>query len=318
LQKSAIKDEARNMESSLRKAQAVAISGRGDSSSGIKIFQNNYTLFEGESYINRREAMDTVLVFSVAISASGAQEIVFQKTTGLPIFPGIVGHWDFNEATGTIIYDSSYYINQDNGIVSGTTWSRVEGKDNHALELGGNSSVNVANNYSLNPEKEITVSAWLNADAARDGEIIKKGGTESGKGYDLSISSEGTVIFNLGDGSSVQTISNNYGSELLGKWVYLVATWDGQTMKQYINGELQPNANFFSGSISSSTDNLIIGEGLTGKIDDVRLYNYALSKEDIKTNYLARKDDIAVGLKFGENREYVVINSQGRIEAINQ
>ena len=317
LQKSEIRDQLRNVESSLRKAQAVSITDRGDSSSGIKFSQTNYILFEGESYLNRREAMDTVFNFPVAISVAGAQEVVFQKTTGLPVFPGLIGHWNFNEATGTIVYDSSCCLNQNNGIISGTgIWSHIDGKDGSALDLGGNAYVNIENNDSLNLENEITISSWVNIPTIDSGGIIKKGNPEGGNGYNFFISGEGAVVFSLGEGSSARTISNNYNSELLGEWVYLAAVWDGVKMKQYINGELQLNTDSFSGSVSSSTEDLIIGNGLIGKIDDVRLYNYAFSDEDVKTNYLARKDDIVVGLKFGENRQYIIINSQGKIEAI--
>ena len=62
--KFAISDQARNIESSLRKAQAVAIAGRGDSSSGVKFSQTGYTLFEGESYLDRRSAMDMIIAFT--------------------------------------------------------------------------------------------------------------------------------------------------------------------------------------------------------------------------------------------------------------
>ena len=313
-QKSATRDQARNIQGSLRKAQAAAIAGRDDSNSGIKFFQVNYTLFEGEFYSDRRQAMDVIVAFPISISISGTQEVVFQKTTGLPIFPGLISHWEFNEQTYNIAYDTSYYVNENHGSVFGT-WSRVQGKENRALQLSGDGFISVEHNDSLNTNQGITISAWINIASIHENKIIKKGSPEIGTGYAFSFSESGSIIFELGDGASVQAISNNYNPELLEQWVYLTTTWDGENMRQYINGELQPNTKSFNGSIGSSLDNLVIGQGLIGKIDDVRLYNYALSDQDIETNYLARKDDIVIGLKFGENRKYISINSQGRIQS---
>ena len=54
-QTSTLKDQARNLENSLRQAQAMAITGRGESSAGIAIFpeKEQYVIFEGESYQRR-------------------------------------------------------------------------------------------------------------------------------------------------------------------------------------------------------------------------------------------------------------------------
>jgi len=86
-QETALKDQVRNIENSLRKAQAMAITSREDSSAGVKITQSECIIFEGESYYNRREKADIIIPFPVSLSISGADEIVFQKSTGLPTFP---------------------------------------------------------------------------------------------------------------------------------------------------------------------------------------------------------------------------------------
>ncbi len=86
-QESTLRDQARNLESSLRKAQAVAISGRGDANAGIKIAENSYIIFEGSSYENRRSSLDIIIPFSISISPGGNDEIVFEKTTGKLFLP---------------------------------------------------------------------------------------------------------------------------------------------------------------------------------------------------------------------------------------
>ncbi len=86
-QEATLKDQVRNIENSLRKAQAMAMTGQGDSNVGVKITQSECIIFEGESYEKRREEADTIIPFPVTLSISGADEIVFQKSTGLLAFP---------------------------------------------------------------------------------------------------------------------------------------------------------------------------------------------------------------------------------------
>ena len=90
-QESTLKDQARNLENSLRRAQAMAMAGHGDSNAGVKIIQEEqkYIIFEGESFDpeQRREEADIIIPFPIALSASGTDEIVFQKSTGLLAFP---------------------------------------------------------------------------------------------------------------------------------------------------------------------------------------------------------------------------------------
>ena len=255
-----------------------------------------------------------VVVFPIVMSVEGAQEVVFQKTTGLPIFPGMIGHWDFNEETGDIAYDSCHLEQNHDGIIFGT-YTRAEGKDGSCLEFNGSAQVNLGNSDIFNPDDEITISVWVNVSSAGAGTIIKKGNPAGGNGYSFSLSGD-YLVFSLGDGSSYQSISNRLA--LLDEWVYLAAVWDGETMKQYVNGELQPETMAFDGSIEESEEDLMIGESFIGKIDDVRLYEYSFSDKDPKANYLAWTDDVAVILRSEQNREYIIINSQGKIEAIDK
>lgn len=82
-QESALRDQTRNVENALRKAQALAITGRSESSAGVKIDKEQYVIFEGESATGPQTE---VIPFPVALSVEGATEIVFQKSTGLPVF----------------------------------------------------------------------------------------------------------------------------------------------------------------------------------------------------------------------------------------
>ena len=87
---SSLGDQARNLENSLRMAQAMAINGRSESNAGVKIEPTEgfpggwrYVIFEGESYESRLRGADMAIPFAVALSTE-EKEIVFEKLTGLP------------------------------------------------------------------------------------------------------------------------------------------------------------------------------------------------------------------------------------------
>jgi prepilin-type N-terminal cleavage/methylation domain-containing protein len=86
-QKSTLKDQAKTLENSLRMAQAMAMSGRGESNAGVIIEEGQYTVFEGDSYEDR--PANITIPFPIALSATGPTEVVFEKITGLPIIPAI-------------------------------------------------------------------------------------------------------------------------------------------------------------------------------------------------------------------------------------
>jgi hypothetical protein len=69
----------------------------------------------------------------------------------------------------------------------------------------------------------------------------------------------------------------------LNTWSHLAATYDGATMKLYVNGTLvasQPQ----TGSLSTSTQPVAIGLNWVGSIDEVRIYNRALSNAELQAD----------------------------------
>ncbi len=81
----ALRDQTRNVESALRKAQSSAIAGRGDNGAGGKVEEDKFTIFQGDSYTGRIKPLDRTVHFPVAMSLSGVTEFVFQKESGLPV-----------------------------------------------------------------------------------------------------------------------------------------------------------------------------------------------------------------------------------------
>ena len=98
----------------------------------------------------------------------------------------------------------------------------------------------------------------------------------------------GIVNFNIGNGS-LHEINTPVNSVQLNQWHHVAATYDGNTMKIYIDGELavQSSASFTIGNANNS--NLLVGDSpgfpgrvFNGKIDEVRIWNIARTQYQIQ------------------------------------
>jgi hypothetical protein len=205
--------------------------------------------------------------------------------------PSLMGYWSFNEGSGTVAADESGHGN-DGQLMNGPTW--VPGRIAGALRFDGvDDYVLVPHNDSLLPTgNEVTVSVWINAErhtgpnnATWQG-ILSKG--DDPRLYSLYTEASGVLHFSTGpSGAFVGTLST--GQVPLHEWVHVVAMVSGGQHVYYING--QPAGTSGSGATlpAGSTSPLNIGRtpGETdreflGMIDDVRLYDRALTADEIK------------------------------------
>ena len=199
--------------------------------------------------------------------------------------PGLVAAYGFNEGTGTVVQSA---VGSFAGTVSGATWTAT-GKYGPALSFNGTSAmVTVADANALDLTTGMTLEAWVFPTAAtgvRD--ILIKEGT-------------GVDIYNLyarnGAGQLEATVfaggANRWatGAVLpLSTWTHVAATYNGTTIRLYVNG-VQVGTTAFTGVIGTSTGALRIGgnslwgEFFQGQIDEVRIYNRALTAAELLTD----------------------------------
>lgn len=175
----------------------------------------------------------------------------------------------------------------------------------NSLSFNGTSSyVSFNTQTNLNPLNAITVEAWIYPAAwgitRSDGSIFCKHSwtSVSGEsGYVLRAGASGTLSFNIGGdslglGTSVhwREVFSSAGALLLNTWNYVAGTFDGTHEKIYINGVLIADTTF-TGTIKASTyppkigklSDTGVGSGRywNGKIDEVRVFNRALSQGEI-------------------------------------
>src|SRR5271157_2371066 len=212
-------------------------------------------------------------------------------TSGTPVnIAGLIGYWRFNQGFGNIASDSSGN-NNIGTLVNGPTW--VDGIYGKALSFNGvNEYVDVPQCPSLNIANRVSVTAWiyLNAMPSFAYTVLSRwyDGTNPDRGIVLQVF-PGSLLFGVIDSSNI--FSAPYSFEI-NKWYCVAATWDGSISRVYVNG-LEIGNMSTTGSFTNQNEDLSIGCDLNpfqaffdGTIDNVMLYNRALSAGEVMTQYL--------------------------------
>ncbi len=205
--------------------------------------------------------------------------------------PNLLGWWKLDESSGNIAYDSSGNFN-DGVFVGDPQWA--SGYAGGAVWLDGvDDFIEVPHDDSLLPDTEVTVMAWINtprytgAGGSSWQALITKG--NSPRVYSFYTESSGVLHFSIGpEGSFVGSVST--GQIPLNEWVHVCAMVKNNAPLYYINGEPSaPADNAGAGTTipKGNTATVRIGNApennsFSGKIDDVRVYNGALSQEKIQ------------------------------------
>ncbi len=227
---------------------------------------------------------------------------MFPGGVSAQITAGLAGYWNFNEGAGTVVSDLSGLGNNGTLVNGGSAW--VSGHFGGALYFPGvtgtgSTRVEIPNAASLQLTSAITIAAWVRVDNINsDAPILAKEGDAKLSYWFGAYGPGGAGHFGMlldADGNQPWTADHrNEGSITAGTWVHLAATWDGTTMINYINGTAVASGLAFSGPINVSTAFLAIGvnsgyydnsfgnaTAFTGAIDDLYLYNRALSALEI-------------------------------------
>jgi fibronectin type 3 domain-containing protein len=215
-----------------------------------------------------------------ATSASVA--ITVDNTLAPP--PGLVAGYGFDERTGTTAADSSPSGNS--GTISGATHAPV-GRFGSALSFDGvDDWVTVPDAASLDLTTGMTLSAYVKPSALTGWRTAIFKETPGNHVYVLYANRNTNVPSGEADVGGVDSVSGT--SQLpAGTWSHLALTYDGSALRLYVNGALVGTA-AATGAIATSTGALRIGgnsifnEWFAGLIDEVRVYNRALSAAEIE------------------------------------
>jgi len=205
--------------------------------------------------------------------------------------PNLVGYWKFDEGSGTTAYDSA---GSNNGtLVNGPVWTTSQ--INGALSFDGvNDYVQVPYSSALSVTSTFTFAFWIYVDAnfTLGGCIISKDGTGDTTGaYNVYASYGGPHNIGYETNNKSPDLYTGPNSLSPGVWNHVAITFNNSAspkMRIYIDG-IEKGSGSPPAPSSLSTILLIGRRGsssapsyLNTKLDDVRIYNRALSAEEIQ------------------------------------
>jgi hypothetical protein len=266
----------------------------------------------------QQEVANAIVALHAAMEAYRAAEIAPVAAEAL------IGHWAFDEGTGTTAHD-----NTDNGF-DGTlktghtdwgagfpTWSADRhGDAGMALHFDEGANIEIPYNSGLNPS-QMTVALWVNADVINENNRFL--GLHSWIGYKFQLQSTNRPFFTVH--ADEGTWDRDAEVELpINEWHHIAVTFGGGNMVFYIDGvavKTWDNTPGEAMSISDDPYNLVIGQDFPtdqyaatadnfdtdhkiplawggyfrGLLDEVRIYNTVLTATQIQTVYNREKPE---------------------------
>jgi hypothetical protein len=208
----------------------------------------------------------------------------------LPAEPGLVLYLPFERIFERTAIDFSPFKN--NGAIYGAGWA--PGKIGQALSFDGvDDYVDCGNNPSLNMTDAITIEVWINSNKTTlyDRGVVGKGqsGAWTNNAYEMRTPGVNVVRFSISNGTNI-----NYAEAAINfnEWTHLVGVTskaEGK-IRMYKNGVLVKEFSRTIGDIQVISSPLHIGHGChtwDGLIDEVRIYNRALTYNEVKKHYYA-------------------------------
>ena len=202
----------------------------------------------------------------------------------------LVGHWQLDDGSGTTAVDSSG--NGNNGTLQGSPqW--VAGFAAGGLELNGTTDyVDCGSGSSLDITEQITIAAWVKIDVFGDWDgIVTKGITQAP--YAMQMWGDGSLRFSANWGTPAGGVGdgswNTNTKMAAGEWLHVVVTYDGSTLRFYFDGEKDSLEVAQGLTFGTAAESLVLGcdfpggdEYFDGVMDDVRIYNQALTEAEIR------------------------------------
>ena len=153
----------------------------------------------------------------------------------------------------------------------------------------------------LDIQDAITLEAWVRPTMGSDFQgIVTKYGVPGDASYMIYLLPTNQVSFYLGETGTFNVENRLATSPIpLNNWTHIVATWDGQTKKVYLNGKLDVSR-AWTGPIYRNSEPVRVasygvgqgqpGEYFTGHVDSPAIYNRALTRAEIEQRYAEKAD----------------------------
>ena len=247
----------------------------------------NLIIGEGATWKERRFTgiIDNVQIWSEARSAAAIKESLFEEPAGTET--GLIAAWLFNESSGS----TTSSVGETYTATLGGAAMRVSLKNDYSLmfdKTQAPSLVDFGVSESFSPAAPMTIEAMVCPFESSNGYIASsENGTDGPNGVTLRMSGTYGIEFQFGGGGNWNSVISGDNALDSGKWSHVVGTYSQDTMRLYVNGAEVAKA-YNTNAVGISTTAFTIGEGseyrnrgLTGKIDNVRLWNTAIDSSEV-------------------------------------
>lgn len=255
--------------------------------------------------------IDNLRIYDYSLSNA---QIAWEYNRGAP-----VGWWKFDECSGTVANDSSG--NGFNGVIdpgdasgdndsvgtcssgdSTQMWNDgTTGKRGASLGFDNiNDVVTVADNDALSfgnssTDRPVSFSAWVKENSADSNFTIIEKHEGANTEYRFRVLSDNLTVEFFDASAGASYIGRQYSAAFSAtNWTYVTATYDGSGtvngINLYINSVLVDDIDRTGGSYTSmenTAQGLEIGDIFNGQIDEVKIFNYALTAQQIRDNFNA-------------------------------
>ena len=199
-----------------------------------------------------------------------------------------ISHWTLDENSGCQAMDQ---FSGNHGQLIPQCESNVPqwvgGVSGSALMFDGiDDAISVSNSNSLSSFDQLSVSAWIKHSATSLWRPIVDKRDSNADGFDLYIDSQSKLFFRINNNTlgGISTVAD-------GEWHFVTGVYDGNNLQLYVDGELDASSTALSTSLLTQAP-LYIGKhysnpGISykGVIDELRLFDTALSIEEVQSIY---------------------------------
>lgn len=252
--------------------------------------------------------LDAVKLYSVALEDADVQAL-YDTYPEPPAPTNQTAHWPFDEGTGCVAADAGQTYPGTLGPncpdVSPDWTTGVRG---NALDFDGtHDQVEVAHDPTLASLERITMAAWIQHGPTTNYRSIIDKRDAPADGFDLYLDPESRLFMRINQATASSAVIVGDGT-----WHHVAGTYDGTTLRLYVDGVLQATQTANAGLLETEA-RLRIGHhyseqsrySFDGKIDDVRLFSDALDADAIATLIPAGPDLHADVVSVSQNPLYV-------------
>lgn len=218
---------------------------------------------------------------------------------------GLISHWAFDG-------DANDSVSGYNGSVDGAILTTgVKGEANTAYFFDGeDDKIEIPNFSELNLQPPLTISAWIKFNSFASGTIPHQNNAVLNHRGIEPIDATNAIwlgYFNTHNANDLQFITNgndennvsyDFTTKQIDTWYHLLATYDGETKKLYLNGtkraeQISTTSIDYNSArsmyIGADDDKTSFNDHFHGTIDEVRIYDKDLNTDEITTLYDAEK-----------------------------